>query len=188
MQNASQYTKVIKESGRAYRIKRPNADRDKAIILTHLDTGVRPGEFERILFGDLNLEVGEIHIRIFNKGIKSMPRTVFIGKRTKEAIWKYTTHLPDEPRHNDQLFELKVASVRIMINRIGHNAKVPHAYPYRFRHTFAVNYLINGGDVFSLQKLMGHKTIEMTMRYVHFLKSDIGNIHRNASPVDNWRL
>lgn len=185
---ASQYTKVVKKSGRTYRIKRPNADRDKAIILILLDTGVRVGEFTRILFSDLNLDSGEIHVRPFRSGIKSMPRTVFIGRRTKEILWKYITNLPDRPNANHQLFELKRASIRLMINRIGHNAKVSRAYPHKFRHTFAVNYLLNGGDVFTLQKLMGHRTLEMTMRYVHFVKSDIANIHRNASPVDNWRL
>jgi integrase len=185
---ASQYTRVIKQSGRTYRIKRPNADRDKAIILIFLDTGVRLGEFTRILYSDLNLESGEIHVRGFNSSIKSMPRTVFIGRRTKEIVWKYLAKLPDEPRDNHQLFDLKPTSIRLMLHRIGANAKVPKTHPHRFRHTFAVNYLLNGGDVFTLQKLLGHKTLEVTMRYVHFLKSDMANIHLHASPVDNWKL
>lgn len=186
--DASQFTQVVKQSGRKYKIKRPNADRDKAIVFILLDTGVRLGEFTRILFSDLNLENGEIHVRPFRSGIKSMPRTVFIGRRTKEILWKYIAKSPDEFRPNHQLFNLKGAPIRLMINRIGHNAKVLRAYPHKFRHTFAVNYLLNGGDVFTLQKLMGHKTLEMTMRYVHFVKSDMANIHRLASPVDNWKL
>ena len=36
------------------------------------------------------------------------------------------------------------------------------------RHSFASNYMMNGGNVFDLQKLLGHTDIKMTMRYAHF--------------------
>lgn len=186
--DAAQHTKVVKQSGRTYKIRRPNADRDKAIILILLDTGVRLGEFTRLRFEDLNLDNGEIHVRPFRSGIKSMPRTVFLGRRTKEVVWKYLTHLPDELRPSEPLFSLKAASIRLLINRIGANAKITRCHPHRFRHTFAVNYLLNGGDVFTLQRLMGHRTLDMTMRYLHFVKSNLADVHQRASPVDNWRL
>lgn len=36
------------------------------------------------------------------------------------------------------------------------------------RHSFASNYMMNGGNVFDLQKILGHTDIKMTMRYAHF--------------------
>lgn len=39
---------------------------------------------------------------------------------------------------------------------------------HALRHTFASNYMMNGGNVFDLQKLLGHTDIKMTMRYAHF--------------------
>jgi Site-specific recombinase XerD len=185
---ASEYTQVTKQSGKTYRIKRPNADRDKAIILILLDTGVRLGEFFRLRVGDVNLENGEIYVRPYRSSIKSSPRTVYIGQRAKQAVWKYIAKQQARPNHEQRLFDLQAASIRLIINRVGRNAKVVRAHPHRFRHTFAVEYLRNGGDVFTLQKLMGHKTLPMTLRYVEFVKSDLESAHRRASPVDNWRL
>lgn len=185
---ACQYTQVTKQSGRTYRIKRPNADRDKTILLIFLDTGIRLGELSRLRVGDINLDNGEIYIRTHRSGIKSKSRTVFIGTRTKEMIWKYIAKLQGTPNQSQPIFDLKASSIRLLINRIGINAGVNHCHPHKFRHTFAVNYLLNGGDVFNLQRLMGHKTLEMTMRYVHFAKSQSAEIHRIASPVDNWKL
>jgi integrase/recombinase XerD len=184
----AEYTQVVKQSGRAYKIRRPNADRDKAIILILLDTGVRLGEFYRLHIGDVNLENGEIYIRPYRSGVKSAPRTVYIGQRAKQAVWKYIAKQQATPNQEQKLFDLQAASIRLVISRIGKNAKVSHVHPHRFRHTFAVEYLRNGGDVFTLQRLMGHKTLAMTLRYVEFVKSDLENAHRRASPVDNWKL
>jgi integrase/recombinase XerD len=185
---ACQYTQVIKQSGRTYRIKRQNGDRDRTILLILLDTGVRLGEFTRLRVGDVNLENGEIYVRSYRSGRKSKARTIYIGNRTKEAIWKYIAKQQAQPNTSEPLFRLKPASIRILINRIGHNAKVNHAHPQRFRDTFATNYYRNSRDVFALQRVLGHRDIKMTMKYVHLVESDIAKTHRIASPVDNWKL
>ena len=43
------------------------------------------------------------------------------------------------------------------------------------RHTFASNYMMNGGNIFDLQKILGHKDIKMTMRYAHFTPAHLQN-------------
>jgi site-specific recombinase XerD len=85
------------------------------------------------------------------------------------------------------LFELRGATIRQSINRIGENAGI-HANPHRFRHTFAVMFLKAHGDAMSLMRLLGHTDLAMTRRYVNLAQSDLAQIHRDASPVDNWRL
>jgi integrase/recombinase XerD len=186
--NAAEFTQVVKQSGKSYRIKRPNADRDKALILILLDTGLRLGELCRLRLGDVNLENGEVYVRPFRDGRKSTARTVFIGARTRQVVWKYIAREQSKPDQSRALFELLPSSVRQTIGRIGVNAKVPRCHPHRFRHTFAISYLRNGGDVFTLQRLMGHSTLDMTKKYLDLVKSDVGAAHRRASPVDNWRL
>jgi site-specific recombinase XerD len=56
------------------------------------------------------------------------------------------------------------------------------------RHTFAVRYLVNGGDVFTLQKILGHTTLEMTRKYVTLASTDVKEKHRQYSPIDNLGL
>lgn len=51
-------------------------------------------------------------------------------------------------------------------------------------HTFAKLYLMNGGDLFSLQRILGHTTLDMVRRYVDLDAGDVKRIHVLASPVD----
>jgi len=52
------------------------------------------------------------------------------------------------------------------------------------RHTFAINYLLNGGDIFSLKEILGHTTLEMVNHYLHFTSAQIVVQHHKYSPMD----
>lgn len=56
-----------------------------------------------------------------------------------------------------------------------------------FRHTFAKNYLMNGGDVFRLQKLMCHKEIETTKGYLNLTTDDLGQDYDALNPLDTMQ-
>ena len=72
--------------------------------------------------------------------------------------------------------------------RLGRRAGVRKCHPHRFRHTFAVNYLVNGGDPFTLQRILGHSSMEMVNRYLALARDDIAAVHKKASPVKHWKL
>jgi len=74
------------------------------------------------------------------------------------------------------------------LERIGVRAGVSGVTVHRFRHTFAINYLRNGGDPWSLQMMLGHSTMEMVKNYLALAQADLEKNHKIASPVDNWRL
>ena len=81
--------------------------------------------------------------------------------------------------------------LKIAMRRIAKLAEITDARlgAHTFRHTFAINYLRNKGDVFTLQQILGHSTLEMTRRYTQSLAADdVARVHKTASPVDNWKL
>ena len=75
-----------------------------------------------------------------------------------------------------------------MFAGIGKRAGVPNVHPYRLRHTFAIQYLRNGGNAYTLQQMLGHSTLETVKLYLKLAQVDVDQMHRPASPVDNWRL
>ncbi len=60
--------------------------------------------------------------------------------------------------------------------------------PHTLRHTAAVSYLRQGGDPFTLQRLLGHSTLDMTRHYCELADLDLQRVHQTASPVDNIDL
>jgi len=112
------------------------------------------------------------------------------------VVWRYLAsradHLPTDP-----LFVIDEAinepmnrySVHKLIKRLGKRAGVvPDAHPHRFRHTFAINFLRNEGDVFSLKALLGHESLKTVQQYLAIAQVDTERAHQRASPVDNWKL
>ena len=86
------------------------------------------------------------------------------------------------------LHRLTGQGVLLLVKRLGKRANVSNVHPHRFRHTFAIQFLRNGGNVFELQNLLGHSDLEMVKRYVRLAQVDIELIARKASPCDNWRI
>lgn len=182
---------------RATTNSRPTAARDQAIILLLLDTGVRRSELCDICIKDIDLKGRTLHVRGKGRGRDKKERIVQLGKRTAKAIWRYMTMRlddtdPDEPLfvvgNQDDTRPLKPRYLSRLVKRIGERAGVSNVHPHRFRHTFAINYLRNDGDVFTLRILLGHSDLEMVERYLNIVRADCAKAHRKASPVDNWRL
>lgn len=167
----------------------PLADRNKAMLTLFLDTGIRVQEFCDLKLRDVDLR--NKYITVFGKGSKE--RMIPLSPRTAHLLWKYLTAKADAPMSwpafsTDDGLKLDRANVLKTCNRIGDRAGVMNCHPHRFRHTFAIYFLRNGGDVFTLQRILGHSTLDMVKRYLAIAKADVENAHRMASPVMNWGL
>lgn len=77
---------------------------------------------------------------------------------------------------------------RRLLHLLLKRAGVRRVYPHRFRHTFAIEYLRNGGDTRTLQAILGHSSLHMVRRYLAIVQANLDAQYRSASPVRNWRL
>ncbi len=163
-----------------------NTLRDQVIILFLLDTGVRASELCKLRVSD----IGKDGVYVRGKGSKD--RIVPMSDTVRAALQEYLR--AKKRKAGDRVFQtiqgnpMTPSSLRGVIKRMARRAGVPKAHPHRFRHTFAINFLRNGGDVFSLQRILGHETLDMVKRYLAIAKSDITLAHAKASPVTRWGL
>ena len=181
---------------RSFVMRRPTANRDQAILLTLVDTGLRALELCSLKIEDFDPKRGKLEIKHgVEGGAKGgKGRSVFLGKTARASVWRYLAGREDENEQDAPLFAVSrgrpfnPASLRHLIKRIAERAEVKDAHPHKFRHTFAISYLRAGGDVFTLQMLLGHGSLDMVRHYSQLAQVDVEQAHRKASPVDNWRL
>ena len=71
--------------------------------------------------------------------------------------------------------------LKLMFRRLTGSSGGKRLHAHLLRHTFAVNYLMNGGDVFTVQQYLGHTTLEMVRRYVNLPSSHVMTQHKRFS-------
>ncbi|MCB9150215.1 MAG: tyrosine-type recombinase/integrase [Caldilineaceae bacterium] len=187
---AAEYSTPWKSrKGKPAKSLRPTADRDKAILLVLLDTGIRASELCNLMLYDYDDQRGRLHIQ-HGKGDK--PRAVYLGDRARKAIWRYLAER--RTKATSPLFATKTGSpiernnLRRTLQAIADLAGVQDLTVHKFRHTFAITFLRNGGNVAELQRILGHTTIQMSLHYARLAEVDIEAAGKSYSPADNWKL
>jgi site-specific recombinase XerD len=167
--------------------------RNFSIMMLFLDTGIRLDELVNLKLSKIDFAVGEM--AIFGKGGKE--RKVPIGLQAKKALLNYLSkERPDPANPQDEEciyltvdgFPITHGAVEKMFQRVKKLTGLPKLHPHACRHTFSVRYLVNGGDAFSLQRILGHTSLEMTRKYVNLASADVKDKHRLYSPMDNLRF
>ena len=161
-----------------------------------LDTGLRASELCALKVENVDLRTGKVEVAHGAEGGAKggRGRIVYLGKVARKAIWRYLVDRDDGEEPYAPVFVTKdgrpmnPSSLRLLIKRLGKKARVQNVYPHKFRHTFAITYLRSGGDVFTLQSLLGHGSLDMVRHYAQIAEIDLRDAHRRASPADNWRL
>jgi site-specific recombinase XerD len=167
--------------------------RDIAILVTLLDTGIRLSELSNLRSEDAHVEEG--YLRIMGKGSKE--RLVPVGALAQKVIWRYLFHFRPKPatEQDNYLFltlygaRLSSEAIKLILKRWGKRSGVPRLHAHLCRHTYATNFLTEKcGDVLRLKMILGHSSLEMVNRYVHFASAQDMIQNRVSSPIDHMNL
>ena len=163
--------------------------RDYTMMPVMLDCGIRPGELLQLLPRHFDVKRATIHV--VDKIAKTrVERILDISGPTMNAIKKVIS--ARHPLWGDNVPIFCSRDGREMTSSTwGHEFKKyvkrrnldDAISPYDLRHTFAIMFLRNGGNLFALKTIMGHEQLEMTERYARFVGQDVKSEHERASPV-----
>jgi len=170
--------------------------RDYVAMLTLLDCGLRVSELLSLTpeMFDPSARMLTLSGKITkNRKIRQVPLSPETVKVLKQLIQE-NRHLfyPDVP---EKVFvtafgdPLGITILSRRIKRYAEKAKITgvRVSPHTFRHTFSKFYILNGGDPYSLQRLLGHSSMDTTRKYVQMYSEDVKNQHNKYSPLKRIR-
>lgn len=162
--------------------------RDYSMLYLMLDTGLRLGEV-------LKLKISQVDFKqcylLGVLGKSRRPRDVPFCDEVRKVLMKYLKNRGESPEPtffvtvdgtpmSARTFQetLKAYGDRAMIQGV-------RVSPHTMRHTFAKMYILNSGDPYSLQEILGHTTQDMVKVYVNLWKPEKKLQHTKASPMRN---
>jgi site-specific recombinase XerD len=165
--------------------------RNYSIMCVFFSTGIRKTELLNLKITDLNI-TNDL-LRVFGKGNKE--RFVPLGRTVRRTLIQYLRmrkeYLGDEsckylfPSRAKR--RLTCSGINMLFQKLKKELQLTgeKVSSHTWRHTFAKNYLLNGGDVFSLQKIMGHSDLETTRGYLSLNDEEMKLQHAKYNPLDN---
>lgn len=151
-----------------------------------LDSGLRMHEAAFLSLDGLHLAEG--YAVITGKGNKQ--RIVPLGLYTRKTLSRYLARRPASVHHRSVFLNrdgqpLTLCAVRQMFRKLKGRSGIPRLHAHLLRHTFATRYLENGGDVYALQQILGHTSLEMVKKYIHTIPGKKVSCFTAYSPLDN---
>ncbi len=144
--------------------------RTYAIVELFLQTGIRIGELTNITLDDIKGNELQIRPQESHPG-----RTVPLNKAAHAAIDQYLEERTKNAK-SDALFVTKtgrpllIRNIRTAIDRYFRVAGIEDAKVNDLRHTFIAHHLMAGTPITTLSKLVGHKRLSTTEKYLEFVK------------------
>ena len=164
--------------------------RDLALYCFMLESGARATEVIKLTLDDLYLDT--YTAKVHGKGSKE--RLVCFTEKTANLLRKYIEERP-QVKVGEVFLNLQTGrpltgnGLGQLVSKYGRRAGI-HCYPHLLRHTFATRYLVNGDEknLISLQKLLGHATLDMVRQYVNMLPVDVETQYKKFSPLNGLNL
>ena len=146
--------------------------RMRLIVLIAVSTGMRSAEIHRLLWSDVLYSEGLLAVRAKLKGgkVRFVPMAPELAAEIKRypAVINVDRIFPPKGGEKSKRQRLE-GSFENLLER----ARIRDFRFHDLRHTFASWYMMNGGDLYELAKLMGHANIKMTERYAKLGRSHI---------------
>ncbi|MFC1968805.1 tyrosine-type recombinase/integrase [Chloroflexota bacterium] len=160
--------------------------RDACMIVTMYGTGLRISEVIDLKHDMVNFVSGQI--KVIGKGKKE--RSVFMSASLFKALFKY--HSQRRPKVDSQFFFLHEDGrpltrfyfehrMQAYVRKFGITTRCT---PHVLRYSFAIQFLRNGSDPFTLQKILGHESSDMTGRYLRIANTDVEKNMKAFSPAE----
>jgi site-specific recombinase XerD len=163
-----------------------------AVICLLLDTGLRIDEALSVTTEDLDFDNLLLTVRN-GKGRKD--RIVPVSVETRKVLWSYARVRANTtgacgsplwfPSGNGGRWRQR-NSLRSLYN-LQQQLGLPQFGWHRLRHTFATSWVRAGGDVVRLSRVLGHASLQMTMRYQHLDTADLQVAHQHLSLINRLR-
>lgn len=162
--------------------------RDYCMLFLMLDTGLRLGEIVKLQVVQVDLKQCYL-LGVIGKSRR--PRDVPFCDDVRKVLLKYLKFRGELPE--SALFvtvdgtPLSGRTFQETLKTYGRLAGIQgvRVSPHTLRHTFAKMYILNGGDPYSLQEILGHTTQDMVKVYVNLWKPEKKLQHTKASPMRN---
>jgi integrase len=148
----------------------------RTMIILALNTGLRLGELAGLAWDSLNLGARQLIVRrSVYRGKVSTPkggreREVPLNDRALQALRQHPRRLDSQwvfPQDDGQFIRNPHHACSSAIVRLSRRAGLRRIGWHTLRHTFASHLVMRGVSLKAVQELLGHATIEMTMRYAH---------------------
>ena len=177
-------------------LKKPNTRkcgfaeyRTWVIINLLLNNGCRASTIRNIQNKDVDLESHIIYLRhTKNKKSQVIPLCTELCVILKEYMRIRGGAADDYLFCNESGVQLKEHGLRSSIARYNNRRGIQKTSIHLFRHTFARKYLVDcGGNAFTLQRLLGHSTLDMTKHYCAIFDADIAKNYDKFSPLSQMK-
>lgn len=176
-------------------LKKPNIKKCSFIeyqswVMTNFlfSTAVRQRSLRFIKVKDLDFDNNVVYVTV-TKNRKSLivPFNRTLSNILKEFL-KYRQHKSDEDFLFCNVFgqQLKKSTSYHMLYEYNKRRGVETTGIHRYRHTFAKQWILNGGNVVSLSKMLGHSNLQITQNYINLLVSDVAKEVETINLLDKF--
>ena len=150
-----------------------------------LGTGVRISTAANVLIGDLDFENGFIILtKVKNKRQHVIPMSTALEEVLIEYL-KYRRGTDQDYLFCNQYGQpMTTDGLKQAVKRYNQSRGVMKTSCHAFRHTFAKKYILAGGDMFRLQKILGHSSLDMVKEYVNMFAEDLQKDFDRFNPLD----